>query len=164
VTGQADTRLLALDRTGLEAAHVSLLAAARYRVCIYLPVVDAGLFESEAALAGLRRIATSGRHARIRLITHDANRAHREGHRLIALAQRLPTAVSIRVPSDETHLRYASAFVTDEASAYLFRSVAARFDAEGDLARPGETSRLTAYFDEVWERAEPAWEIRPLGI
>lgn len=98
MTGQADTRLLALDRTGLEAAHVSLLAAARYRVCIYLPVVDAGLFESEAALAGLRRIATSGRHARIRLITHDANRAHREGHRLIALAQRLPTAVSIRVP------------------------------------------------------------------
>jgi len=42
--------------------------------------------------------------------------------------------------------------------------VAGRFEARGDLDAPGETSRLMAYFDEVWERAEPAWQIRPLGI
>ncbi|UPG93037.1 hypothetical protein [Luteibacter aegosomatissinici] len=156
--------LVAQDRAGLDVAHVRLLSAARYRVSIYLPVMDAGVLESDLVHTELRRLATSGRQARVRILTHDANRAHREGHRLVTLAQRLPTAVSIRVPTDETHLRYGSAFTTDETSAYLFRPVALRFDAEGSLDSLGETGRLTAYFDEVWERAEPAWEIRPLGI
>lgn len=160
----ADMRLEAGDRAGLEAAHVRLLAQARHRACLYLPLLEPGLLDSEAALAELRRLATGGRHARVRILTHDANRAHRDGHRLLALVQRLPTAMSIRVPTDETHLGYGSAFVTDEAGAFLFRPVAGRFEAEGALDQPGQTSRLTAYFDEVWERAEPAWEIRPLGI
>ena len=164
MTAGADMGLVAQDRAGLDAAHVRLLTGARYRASIYLPVMEAGVLESDPVLAELRRLAISGRQARIRILTHDANRAHREGHRLVALAQRLPTAVSIRVPTDETHLRYGSAFVTDDASAFLFRPVALRFDAEGSLDAPGESARLTAYFDEVWERAEPAWEIRPLGI
>jgi hypothetical protein len=164
VNGAADMALLAQDRAGLEAAHVRLLAQARYRCSIYLPSMDTGVLESDEALAELRRMATSGRQAQVRILTYDANQAHRDGHRLIALAQRLPTAVTIRVPTDETHLRYASAFTTDNASGFLFRPVAARFEATGALDQPGETSRLTAYFDEVWERAEAAWEIRPLGI
>jgi hypothetical protein len=165
VTAPADKGLEAADRAGLEAAHVRLLAAARYRASIYLPVMDPGVLDSDAALAELRRLATSGRHARIRILTHDANRAHRDGHRLLALVQRLPTAVSIRVPTDETHLHYPSAFTTaDDAGAYLFRPVFSRFEAEGSLDAPGQTSRLMAYFDEVWERSEAAWEIRPLGI
>lgn len=165
MTGPADRALEALDRAGLDAAHVRLLSAARNRASIYLPVMDAGVLESDEVHTELRRLATSGRAARIRILTHDANRAHRDGHRLIALSQRLPTALSIRVPTDETHLHYGSAFTTaDDAGAYLFRPVFSRFEAEGSLDALGQTSRLLAYFDEVWERAEPAWEIRPLGI
>ncbi|SEO77855.1 hypothetical protein SAMN02800692_2090 [Luteibacter sp. UNC138MFCol5.1] len=156
--------LAADDRASLEAALLQLLAGARHRLAIYLPTMEPGILENEAALAELRRLATSGRHAQVRILTHDAERAHREGHRLVALAQRLPTAMTIRVPTDESHLRYASAFVTDLAGGFLFRPSATRFEARGDLDAPGETSRLTAYFDEVWERAEPAWQIRPLGI
>ena len=160
----ADTGLVVEDRAGLEAAHVRLLAQARYRAAIYLPRMETGILDSEAILTELRRLATSGRAAQLRILTHDAEQAHRDGHRLIALAQRLPTAVSIRMPVDEVHLGYASAFICDTTRAYLFRPVASRYEARGDLDAPGETSRLMAYFDEVWERAEPAWQIRPLGI
>jgi hypothetical protein len=164
VTGPADTVLTVEDRAGLEAAHIRLLGQARYRAALYLPRMETGILDSEAILTELRRLATSGRPAQIRILTHDIEQAHREGHRLIALAQRLPTAVSIRMPVDEAHLGYASAFICDTASGYLFRPVASRYEARGDLDAPGETSRLMAYFDEVWERAEPAWQIRPLGI
>lgn len=164
MTAPADMLLAADDRAGLEAAHVRLLAAARHRVCIYLPQLEAGVLDGEAALAELRRVATSGRQAQIRILTHDAERAHREGHRLLALAQRLPTAIAVRVPTEDAQLRYGSAFTTDCASGLLFRPVATRYEARGSLDDPGETSRLTAYFEEVWERAEPAWQIRPLGI
>ena len=164
MTEAADTVLTVEDRAGLEVAHVRLLTQARYRAAMYLPRMEPGILDSEAILTELRRLATSGRQAQVRILTHDAEQAHREGHRLIALAQRLPTAVSIRMPVDETHLAYASAFVADTTRGYLFRPVANRYEARGDLDSPGETSRLMAYFDEVWERAEPAWQIRPLGI
>lgn len=164
MTDAADTVLASEDRKGLEAAHVRLLAQARYRLAIYLPVLEPGMLDSDAIHAELRRIATSGRAAQVRILTHDAERAHREGHRLIALAQRLPTAISLRVPTEESHLRYGSAFTTDTVSGFLFRPVASRYEASGSLDAAGETSRLTDYFDEVWERAEPAWQIRPLGI
>lgn len=164
MSGAADTALGVEDRAGLEAAHVRLLGQARYRAAIYLPRMEPGLLDSEPALAELRRLATSGRQAQVRILTHDAEQAHREGHRLIALAQRLPTAVSIRVPTDDAHLRYDSSFICDTVGGFLFRPVAGRYEARGDLDAPGETSRLMAYFDEVWERAEPAWQIRPLGI
>lgn len=164
MTALPDMLLASHDRAGLEAAHARLITHARYRLAIYVPQLETGLFDSEEALAGLRRIATSGRQAQVRILTHDAIRAHRDGHRLIALAQRLPTAMSIRVPTEESHLQYGSAFTTDTASGFLFRPVASRFEAQGSLDAAGETSRLTAYFDEVWERAEPAWQIRPLGI
>ena len=164
MTAPADGRLQAGDGAGLEGARVRLLAQARRGACLCLPAMESGVLDGGTALAELRRLATSGRHARVRILTHDANRAHRDGHRLLALAQRLPTAMSVRVPTDATHLHYGSAFVTDAAGAFLFRPVATRCEAEGSLDQPGQTSRLTAYFDEVWERAEPAWEIRPLGI
>ena len=156
--------LVAEDKASLEAAHLRLLAGARYRVAFYLPTMEPGVLDSEACLAELRRVATSGRQAQVRIVTHDAERAHREGHRLVALAQRLPTAVAIRVPTEESHLRYGSAFAIDLAGGFLFRPIVGRYEARGDLDAPGETSRLAAYFDEVWERAEPAWQIRPLGI
>ena len=164
MTEAADTVLTVEDRAGLEVAHVRLLTQARYRAAMYLPRMEPGILDSEAILTELRRLATSGRQAQVRILTHDAEQAHREGHRLIALAQRLPTAVSIRMPVDETHLAYASAFLADTTRGYLFRPIANRYEARGDLDAPGETSRLMAYFDEVWERAEPAWQIRPLGI
>lgn len=164
MSGAADTLLIAEDRAGLETAQLRLLAQARYRAALYLPQMEIGVLDSEAALTQLRRLATSGRQAQVRVLTHDAEQAHREGHRLIALAQRLPTAVSIRVPTDEVHLRYGSSFICDTVGGLLLRPVAGRFEARGDLDAPGETSRLMAYFDEVWERAEPAWQIRPLGI
>ncbi|SFW30285.1 DUF7931 domain-containing protein [Luteibacter sp. UNCMF366Tsu5.1] len=156
--------LVADDKAALGAAHVRLLAQARHRVSLYLPIIESGVLDDDEALTELRRIATSGRQAQIRVLTHDAERAHREGHRLIALAQRLPTAIMLRVPTEDAQLRYGSAFVVDQISGFLFRPVATRYEARGSLGEPGETARLTAYFDDVWERAEAAWQIRPLGI
>ncbi|TCV97459.1 hypothetical protein EC912_101471 [Luteibacter rhizovicinus] len=159
-----DAVLAAGDRASLDLAHQRLLDRTRHRLCIYLPILEGGVLESEAILTSVRRIATSGRRASIRILTHDAVRALRESHRLILLAQRLPSAIAIRVPTEEADLRYPSAFVTDNASGFLFRPLASRYEARGHLDALGEASHLQGYFDEVWERSEAAWEIRPLGI
>ena len=73
-----------------------LLADATRDVAIYTRDLDPPLLDVAPVLDALRRIALSGRGARIRVIVHEPRKALADGHRLIALAQRLPSVVEFR--------------------------------------------------------------------
>lgn len=145
-------------------ARAQLLADARYRLSIYQPVLGNDLFSSTEELAQLRRVATSGRSAQIRILLHDPAGALRNDHRLIALAQRLPSTIQIRVPLEEADLAYICAYLLNDAGGYLFQPEADR--PEGRAARHDRANHapLQQHFDEVWERAERASELQALGI
>jgi hypothetical protein len=164
MTETSDPALKADTRIELTAAQLQLLAQARHELCIYSRALEAGLLDNDDAFAELRRIATGGRHSRIRVLLHEPARALLDGHRLVSLFQRLPTAVQLRAPTEAADLTYASAFMLNDAGGFLFRPQALRFEARGSLARVGEHAQLKVYFDEVWERSIPAAELRPLGI
>ena len=117
-----------------------------------------------ASLEAIKRIALSGRAARVRLIVHDARKALADGHRLIALAQRLPSAIAIRTQVDERDLQYPSAFLVNDRSGYFFRVLASRPDGEGSTYAPGRHAQLVALFDEIWERCVPSAELRALAL
>jgi hypothetical protein len=152
------------DRKSLDAACEAILAAARYRLTIYQPALEPGILDSDVAIDQCRRIATGGRHAGIHILTHDAVQALRDSHRLIALCQRLPSTVQLRVPTEPRDLAYGSAFLLNDVGGYLFRPDPRRNDARSAYDAPGETAALQGYFDDVWERAMPAAEIRSLSI
>ncbi|MDW2981941.1 MAG: GNAT family N-acetyltransferase [Rhodanobacter sp.] len=145
-------------------ARLQLLADARHQLSIYLPLLDDDHYASAEELAELRRIAISGRGARIRILLHDPAAALRNDHRLITLAQRLPSAIQIRTPVEETDLAYTSAYLLNDAGGYLFLPEADR--AQGRAARHDRANQapLQQHFDEVWERAERASELQALGL
>lgn len=156
--------------TGLDAiaaARVELLAAARFKLSIHLPTLLASVLSSEAELAELRRIAISGRGAEIRILLGDPAAALRLGHRLIDLAQRLPSAIQIRTPlddEDESGGKVTSSWLLNDASGYLFQPDADRW--EGRAARrdgPGQAP-LLLQFEQIWERAAPATQLQALGL
>ncbi len=158
------SRLEVTDRASLDAACLAVLSATRHQLVVYMPVLETGQLDSDEMTDALRRIATGGRYAGIRILTHDAARALRDSHRLIVLCQRLPSSVQLRVPREPRDLGYASAFLLNDAGGFLFRPDARRIDARADLDAPAERAPLQGYFDEVWERSLPAAEIRPLGV
>jgi hypothetical protein len=164
MTEANDLTLSADGRAELAAAQLRLLVQARHELCIYSPALESGLLDNDDAFAELRRIATGGRHARIRVLLHEPARALLDGHRLVSLFQRLPTAVQLRAPTESADLAYASAFLLNDAGGFLFRPQAHRFEARGSLSAAGERAQLQVYFDEVWERSIPAADLRPLGI
>jgi predicted GNAT family N-acyltransferase len=160
-----DTGTLAAGTRGETAAtRLQLLADARHRLDIHLPLLGSDAYASPDELAELRRIAISGRGAQIRILLHDPAAALRGDHRLIALAQRLPSAIQIRMPVDEVDLAYLAAYLLNDAGGYLVLPEAAR--PQGRAARHDRASQapLQQHFDEVWERSERASELQSLNI
>lgn len=160
-----DTRASALDdREALAAARLQLLADTRRQLLIHLPRLAPGVLDSPAELAELRRIATAGRGAEIRLLLHEPAAALRDGHRLLELAQRLPSIWQIRMPVEPVDLGCTSACWLNDAGGYLFLPDAER--PQGRTSRRDRAAQipLRQRFDEVWERSIRARELQTLDL
>ncbi len=156
--------LLAEDRTQALAALAELLADTRHALAVYTRDLDPMLFDDPATLEQIRRIALSGRNARIRIIVQDPRKAIMDGSRLIALAQRLPSTIAMRTPVDERDLHYPSAFLITDRRGYLFRGLGNRLDAEGSTYAPGRHAQLLEFFEQVWERSVSSQELRQISV
>ncbi|WP_049622866.1 GNAT family N-acetyltransferase [Frateuria defendens] len=160
----APARLPAGNRHELAASRLQLLAAARRQVAIRLPRLGPDAYQDEAELAELRRLAVAGRGAQIRLLLGDPAAALREGHRLVALAQRLPSVIQIRVPTAEGELADLSACLLTDTGGYLFQADAAQPAGHGALEDRAAQAPLRRQFEAAWERAVRATAIQPLDI
>jgi predicted GNAT family N-acyltransferase len=156
--------LVAEDREQALVAVAALLAEARHELAIYTRDLDAALFDVPATLDAIKRVALSGRHAQIRIIVQEPRKPLAVGHRLIALAQRLPSAIALRTPVDERDLQYPSAFLINDRRGYLVRPLGSRLEGEGSTYAPGRHAQLRALFDQVWERSAPGTELRQLAF
>lgn len=160
----APANLPAGTRADMAASRLQLLADARHRLAIYQPALGTDVYGSQLELAEVRRIATSGRGADIRILLHDPASALRDSHRLIALAQRLPSIIRIRSPLEEADLAYASAYLLTDQGGYLFQTDARRADARASLRDRSSQAPLMQHFNEVWERSAPATVLQPLDL
>jgi hypothetical protein len=153
-------------REELAAARLQLLAGARYKLAIYLPSLTLDVFNSPAELAELRRIAVAGRGAEIRMVLADPAAALRAGHRLIDLAQRLPSALQIRTPTDqdEGEIKITRAWLLNDTYGYLLLPNAERMEGRSALCDGPGQAPLLLQFEQIWERAIPATQLQPLGL
>ncbi len=150
----------------LAGAILQLIHEARSDFVIYTRDLDPQLLNSTAAIDALRTLALRPSNSvggQIRVLLQNTYRAVKDGHRLIELSRRLPDAFSFRCPVAED-LHYAGAFLLNDRFGYIERRFGDRFEFVGDLYGIAEQSRLKRYFDEVWERAVPASELRRLSL
>ncbi|RDI99583.1 GNAT family N-acetyltransferase [Dyella solisilvae] len=159
-----DTRLPAASRTELASARLQLLAEARHRIAIYQPILAGESYASPAELAELRRLATSGRGAEVRVLLHDPAGALRDSHRLVALAQRLPSAIQVRAPLEELDLAYGSSYLLTDQGGYLFQPDAQRMAGRAASRDRAAQAPLLQHFNEVWERSSPATVLHSLHL
>lgn len=125
--------------------------------------LEPALYATDDFIDELRRVATTGRYAGVRVLVQDSRRAVRDGHKLIEVARRLPTFVAIRNPHPE-HRNVLESFLVADERALLHRKQADRYEGYADLDNPYEARQKLRVFDEIWDRAVPDPEMRRLGI
>lgn len=145
-------------------SRLQLLRDARHRLAIRLPMLGNESYASAEELDELQRIATSGRSALIRILLHDPEAALRNDHRLITLAQRLPSAFQIRMPVDEVDLAWRSACLLNDVGGYLFLPEAERPQGRAARSDRANARPLQQHFNEVWDRSERASMLQTLDI
>ncbi len=146
------------------AVTTALVQASRRGLWIYSRDLDPGLFDDPDVLQAMRRLATARDQAEIKILLQSAAAAQNAHAPLLALAQRLPSVFAFREVSDPVDITYPSAFITNDAGGYYFRTLGHRFDGEADLHAPGRARQLRGDFERVWERSRPVTEYRALGI
>lgn len=151
-------------REALAAARLQLLAAARHRLALHLPLLGRDDYGNDAELAELKRIATSGRRAEIRILLYDPAAALRDGHRLLALFQRLSSAIAIRTPVEDVDRQCTSAWLLTDTGGYLYLPDASRPQGRMALVDRAAQVPLQQQFDGIWERSARASELQALDL
>lgn len=152
------------DRESAVWIVAAILRGARREVDVYSRDLDPGLFDATAVLAALRAFATSASGRQLRVLLQDTAAPQRTQPPMLALAQRLPSIVSLRAVEDPLDLAYPSAFVASDTGGWYFRALGHRFEGEAGVDRPARACQLRDRFEQVWQRARPASEFRALGI
>jgi hypothetical protein len=160
----APAELTIRDRETFVDARRQLLATTRQRLDIDLPRLAPDVLASDDELGELRRIATAGRAARIRVILRDAEAALRDGHRLIALAQRLSSLIEVRTPVEDDDRASASACLLNDAGGYLWLPEAERAQGRAAAGDRAAQAPLLRQFEARWERCVRASILQPLDL
>lgn len=165
IAAAAEAReLVSSSREEARSAVLDVLASTSREVALLTRDLDPEVLEHAEVIEALKRIAFSGANARIRFLVQEPVRAVNECPRLIALAQRMSSVFSFRMPVEEVDRRYAGSYAVNDRNAYFERPLAIRFDGEGQSHAPARAAQFLSSFNAVWERSEPAIEMRRLEL
>jgi hypothetical protein len=154
-------RLRTLDQAVAAALEIAKLA--RYRLAICTPDLEPTLYSTPEFRDEVRRVARASRFAQVRILVRDPQRAIREGHHLIELANSLSSYVHIRLPNPDDEQRIDAWVIADD-DAILHRPVADRPEGVVEVGSSALARELLRNFDRLWERALPDPNMRRLGI
>ena len=144
-------------------ACLELLRQAETEVELFSYDLDPLLFDHEPFIAAAKAFLLHHRNNRILLLLQTSERIQKEGHRLINLAQRLPSKVEIRRPAPEYSGRVDSFLVVDKRG-FVRLKQHGHLETELDLNNRLEAGKLHALFREMWERGTPEIDLRRLAL
>ncbi|MCB1841512.1 MAG: hypothetical protein KDI09_00990 [Halioglobus sp.] len=122
----------------------ALCATARRQVCILSPALERAAFDNEGLAEALSALARHSRQADIRILVSDVQAIVQRGHRLLALAQRLPSKVRMQRLDEHPQWNGETCVIRDR---------------NGVLALPGHPARTGYYEPESRARAQQHLEV-----
>ena len=142
---------------------LSLATQARRALDIVSRHLDPALYDNEAFGAAIRELVVDSRRAQVRILLLDSAPVVARGHRLVELARRLSSFITIRIPAPE-YKNLNEAWLVADATGYLSRRFSDRPEATANFADPRQATHLTNRFEEIWQRAQPDANMRRLHL
>jgi hypothetical protein len=101
--------------------------------------------------------------ARIRILLQDNGLVRTQGHRLLELAQRLPSTVELRKP-DRVFRQFQENFLLVDDCGYLHHRLSGRYQVSACCNDRLQVSQYAELFTEAWEAGEPDRELARLHL
>lgn len=140
-----------------------LVSDAKRSIDIRSHLLHRPIFADFEFVAQLRQFCQNSRYQKVRILLNQTQDMVQNGHRLLDLAQRLPSFIEIRL-CHKDFIDPRQEFIVVDQTAYLRWLFDNEIKAVVDSHDRGHSKQLTHEFNKLWQYANPASELRRLGI
>jgi len=142
---------------------LKVLERPRRHLCILSHQLDHALFDPEDVVDAISRFARSSPAADVRVLMVDSSLAVSRGHRLVELARRLDSRITIRKISEDVPVNDDS-FVTWDGLGFFVLPDYRDYTALANAYDPVQARHLQEAFEYYWARSAPDPELRILQL
>jgi predicted GNAT family N-acyltransferase len=146
-----------------QAHATSMVRQAKHYLCIFTHNLDPQIFDTPPFIDATKKLAIRSRFSRIRILLQDNTLVMQQGHRLVELAQRLSTAIEVRIPGEE-YRDHAENFMLIDEVGYIHRKQAENLLGTACYNDNHRVNRMQTIFDEAWEFGTPDRELAWLHL
>ena len=162
-TPAAPNRQVIDGRLQAVAAGNQLIELAKREICFFAPSLDKHLLGNDEAIAAISAFARDSRFSKVRLLVHSSRDAVSQSHRLLPLAQRLSSHITIHEcaheDQDQLHL-----YLLIDDNATLYCSDPLRYQGYIAKADRAQNLQLRQQFEAMWARSHPDPQSRRLHL
>ncbi len=142
---------------------ISLAKQACHSIDIFTQDMDAEIYDNSEFEQCIFNLAKKHPTTKIRILVQDTRRSVQNGNRLIRLAQSMTSSVFIHNPSPEYKDEHCAFLVVDKQGVlYRVNADNRNYKASASFMSPQRASKLTDFFNEVWEHSSPDMQTRRL--
>ena len=155
--------------TGVEYPHpfddlaVELCNSAARTICILSPHLDHAAFDNAALAEALSALARSTRQARVRILISDSRALVGRGHRLLQLARRLPSSLSIQKLAEHPDWN-GETIVTRDRDGVLYKPGGSDHEGFYEPDSRASVQKHLELFEELWRHSTQDTELRSLSL
>ncbi len=140
-----------------------MLRQARRDLALFSYDLDPAVYDQRPFLEAFKALALRSRFSRLRILLQDNTLVLQRGHRLVELAQRLPSVVEIRRPHAD-FLDHPENFLLIDDGGYLHKRSLESYSGIACYHNRHRVNRLLAVFDEAWDHGTPERELARLHL
>ena len=141
----------------------AMLRQAKRDMALFTFDLDPAVYDQPPFLEAFKALALRSRHSRLRILLQDNTLVLQRGHRLLELAQRLPSVIEIRIPHED-FLDHPENFLLIDDAGYLHKRSLEGYSGIACYHNRHRVNRLLAVFDEAWEHGIPDRELSRLHL
>ena len=146
------------------ARATQMVSAARMEVALLTQELDRRIYGTGIFTESLRRFVLQHSHTKVRVLVNSTQIAMANSPRLVELGRSLTSFVEFReVPPSRQQVIREEVLITD-GRVMLYRETPSDLEAKFYGASPSVARLKLKEFDLLWDEAEPAQELRKLGI
>lgn len=134
-------------------AHtLALMQQAQRSLCLYSADLEPWLYHHSSVLQACTRLLLAHPKNRLRILLRDVTASVKNGHRLLALARRLPSSCQLRKLNPD-HPNEAVSFLLADNQGLLLRPHPDQVAGYALYRDPGRARVRQAQFDQAWQNS-----------